>query len=90
MHRVKERNTIFFSSGSNFRAITRLQTLATEASGGSEERKKRGSEVRFWAIFFIENHLCEFIRHIVQKSGKIIETVVQGKELNTALSTEVQ
>ena len=39
----------------------------------AEERERRGREVRFWPIFSVENHLCAFIGHIVEKSGKIIE-----------------
>ena len=75
--RAKGRNSIFLSSGFIFCIITRLETLATEARWGgggvAEERERRGREVMFCPIFSVENHLCAFIGHIVEKTGKIIE-----------------
>ena len=39
-------------------------------------------------IFLAENHLCEFIGQIFEKSGEI--RVVGEKEVNTGFSTEGQ
>lgn len=93
--RAKGRNSIFLSPGFIFRIITRLETLATEARWGGgvccrgKGKEREGGQVLAY-ILRRESFMCIYWAHCREKWENHRATVVQGKELNTDLSTEVQ
>ena len=58
----KKRNDLFFCSRSNFRAITRLETLATQANGSGEVTVRGGSTVFIYLFIYLFTHSSTYER----------------------------
>ena len=65
----KKRNDLFFCSRSNFRAITRLETLATQANGSGEVTVRGGSTVFIYLFIYLFIHSFINLWKIVHSTG---------------------